>query len=258
MPSEVVGVHSIRSNFSPMFIKPLLQEKGVLHFTLIDPDKQSPQKAAEVAARAEACGSDGIMIGGSTAGYDDTNRTTEAIKENCKLATILFPSNTEGISEKADYIFWMMLMNSLNRRFLVEEQMKAAPIVKKLGIKTVPMGYIVVSTSERQTTVERVGNVDRIMTEDIDKLIAYALTAQYYGMECIYLEAGSGADFPIPPKMVNVAKNNLDIPVIVGGGIRDPVTARNAVSAGADVVVTGTISEKNLGMFEKIVLAIKD
>jgi len=241
-----------------MFIKPLVQEKGVLHFTLIDPDKQSSQKAAEVAARAEACGSDGIMIGGSTAGYDDTNKTTEAIKENCTLPTILFPSNAEGISKKADYIFWMMLMNSQNRRFLVGEQMKAAPYVKKLGIKTVPMGYIVVSTSVIPTTVERVGDVDRISPEEVDKVVAYALTAQYYGMECVYLEAGSGADSPIPPKVVNVTKNILDIPVIVGGGIRDPETARNLVSAGADVVVTGTISENNLDMFEKIVLAVKD
>ncbi|MCB1985838.1 MAG: geranylgeranylglyceryl/heptaprenylglyceryl phosphate synthase [Burkholderiales bacterium] len=240
-----------------MFIKPLVQEKGILHFTLIDPDKQTPQKAAEVAARAEACGSDGIMIGGSTAGYDDTNKTTEAIKQNCTLPTILFPSNAEGISEQADYIFWMMLMNSQDRRFLVGEQMKAAPYVKKLGIKTIPMGYIVVSTSARPTTVESVGDVDRILPEDMDKVVAYALTAQYYGMECIYLEAGSGADLPIPPKMVNVTKNILEIPVIVGGGIRDPEAARKTVLAGADVVVTGTISEKDLGMFEKIVLAVK-
>lgn len=240
-----------------MFIRPFVQENGVLHFTLIDPDKQSPQKAAEVAARAEACGSDGIMIGGSIAGYDDTNRTTEAIKKICKLPTILFPSNAESISEQADYIFWMMLMNSRNRRFLVGEQMKAAPLVKKIDIKTIPMGYIVISMSAKQTTVERVGDVDKILPEDIDKVIAYALTAQYYGMECIYLEAGSGADLPIPPKMVNVAKNILDIPVIVGGGIRDPAAARNLVSAGADVVVTGTISEKDLGMFEKTVLAVK-
>jgi len=240
-----------------MFIEALVQTKGVLHFTLIDPDNQSPEKAAEVAASAEAFGSDGIMIGGSTAGYDDINKTAVAIKKNCKLPSILFPSNAAGVSKHADYIFWMMLMNSQNRRFLVGEQMKAAPYVKELGIKTIPMGYIVVSMSARLTTVEQIGDVDKILPEDVDKVIAYALTAQYYGMECVYLEAGSGADMPIPPKMVSTVKNILDIPVIVGGGIRDLEAARMAVSAGADVVVTGTISEKNLGMLEKIVLAIK-
>ncbi len=180
-----------------MFIKPLVQAEGVLHFTLIDPDQQSPQKAAEIAASAEIYGSDGIMIGGSTARYDDTNKTVAAIKKSCKRPTILFPANAEGISKHADYIFWMMLMNSQNRKFLVGEQMKAAPYVKQLGIKTIPMGYIVVSTSARPTTVERIGNVDKILPEDIDKVTAYALTAQYYGMECVYLEAGSHGGFTL-------------------------------------------------------------
>ncbi len=232
-------------------------EKGRLHFTLIDPDKQSPEQAGELAARAESYGSDAIMIGGSTVGHEPTDRTTEAVKKACKLPTILFPSTAAGLSRHADHIFWMMLMNSNSRRFLVGEQVKAAPHVKKLGVNPVPMGYIVVSTSREPTTVEKVGEVDRIGEDDIDKAVAYALTAEYYGMECVYLEAGSGADKPVPAEMIRAVKEALKVPLIVGGGIRDVGAAEKVVTAGADVIVTGTIAEQNPEKLKRIVEAVK-
>lgn len=241
-----------------MFIKPLIKEKGILHFTLIDPDKQSHQIAAEIAAKVESFGSDGIMIGGSTAGFDETDKATLAIKAKCQLPIILFPSRATGISKHADYIFWMMLLNTFNRKFLVGEQMKAAPFIQKSGIKTIPMGYIVVSTSTIPTTVEQVGDIDKLLEEDLDKTIAYALTAQYFGMECVYLEAGSGADKPVPSKMISAVKAALKIPLIIGGGIKTAKAAKEAVSAGADVIVTGTIAEKNIEKLGKIIAAVKE
>ncbi|MFH1126184.1 MAG: phosphoglycerol geranylgeranyltransferase, partial [Candidatus Altiarchaeota archaeon] len=159
--------------------------------------------------------------------------------------------------QSADFVFWMMLMNSNNRRFLVGEQMKAAIPLSKSRIKPIPMGYVVVSTSSKPTAVEKVGEVDKIGVKDFEKAISYALTAQYYGMECVYLEAGSGAEKPIPEEMIKKVKAALDIPVIVGGGIRDAETAKRKVKAGADVIVTGTIAEKNPKIVEEIILAIK-
>jgi phosphoglycerol geranylgeranyltransferase len=239
------------------FLKPLISEKGVLHFTLIDPDKQPAEAAGALAAQAESYGSDAIMIGGSTAGHQVTDAITAGIKAKTKLPTILFPSTAAGLTRHADYIYWMMLMNSQSRRFLVGEQMRAAPYVRKLGIKTIPMGYIVVSTSVKPTTVERVGEVDRILPDEADKAVAYALTAEYYGMECVYLEAGSGADKPVPAGMVSAVKQAISIPLIVGGGIRDPQAAKAAVSAGADVIVTGTIAERDPKKLEGIIAAVK-
>ncbi|MFH0861879.1 MAG: geranylgeranylglyceryl/heptaprenylglyceryl phosphate synthase [Candidatus Altiarchaeota archaeon] len=230
---------------------------GKLHFTLIDPDKQPPEAAGKLAAQAEGFGSDAIMIGGSTAGHEVTDAVTAAIKAACKLPTILFPGTAAGVSRHADYLYWMMLMNSTNRRFLVGEQVKAAPFIKKLGLKLIPMGYVVISTSAKPTTVEKVGEVDRIGEEEVDKAVAYALTAEYYGMECIYLEAGSGADKPVPAEMVKAVKAALSIPLIVGGGIRDPLAAKAAIDAGADVIVTGTIAERDPKRLEEIVSAVK-
>ncbi len=230
---------------------------GKLHFTLIDPDKQTPDEAGKLARQAQEFGSDAIMVGGSTAGHDVTDSVTKAIKKSSTLPTILFPSTAAGLSSHADYIFWMMLMNSTDRRFLVGEQMKAAPYVEKLKIKTIPMGYIVVSTSKNPTTVEKVGKVDKILPEEIEKAIAYALTAQYYGMDCVYLEAGSGAEKPVPEEMISRVKKAIRIPLIVGGGVRDKTAARKAVAAGADVLVTGTIAERDPKMLAEIISSLK-
>jgi phosphoglycerol geranylgeranyltransferase len=239
------------------FLERLLKGKGVLHFTLIDPDKQTPEAAGELAAQAEGYGSDAIMIGGSTAGHDVTDKVTAAIKAACGLPTILFPSTAAGLTRHADHIFWMMLMNSTNRRFLVGEQMRAAPYVKKLGIGTIAMGYIVVSTSSKPTTVERVGEVDRILPDEVEKAVAYALTAEYYGMECVYLEAGSGAERPVPAQMIEAVRKATKIPLIVGGGIRDPAAAQAAIVAGADIIVTGTIAERDPDALKGIIAAVK-
>jgi phosphoglycerol geranylgeranyltransferase len=230
---------------------------GRLHFTLIDPDKQAPEKAQELAQAAQEYGSDAIMIGGSTAGHDVTDKVTAGIKSGSTLPTILFPSTSAGITRHADYIFWMMLMNSKDRRFLVGEQMRAAPQIKKLGIKTIPMGYIVVSTSAQPTTVEKVGKVEPILPEDVDTAIAYALTAEYYGMDCVYLEAGSGADKPVPEKMISAVKKEIGIPLIVGGGVRDSDAAKKVISAGADILVTGTIAERDSEKLRQIIASIK-
>ena len=235
----------------------MLKERQRLHFTLIDPDKQSPEKAGELAKIAQEFCSDAIMIGGSTAGGAVTDDATRAIRSAIHIPTILFPSKATGLSPAADSIFWMMLMNSLDPRFLVGEQMKAAPHLKSSGVKPIPMGYIVISTSKSMTTVERVGKVDRIGCEDVDKTIAYALTAQYYGMECVYLEAGSGADKAVPPYMIEAVKKAIDIPLIVGGGVRDIATASSIKSAGADILVTGTILERDPEMMEGIIRAFR-
>ena len=233
------------------------KEKGRLHFTLIDPDKQTPKKAGELARLAESYGTNAIMIGGSTAGSKVTDDCTKAVKESCNLPRILFPSQAAGVTKHADYLFFMMMMNSNSRRFLVGEQMKVAPFLKGLGIKPVPMGYIVVSRSVKPTTVEVVGDADRITGGDVDKAVAYALTAQYFGMDCVYLEAGSGAEKPIPGEMVDAVKKAVNIPVIVGGGIRDGKTAGMISKAGADVVVTGTIAERDPSKLEEIIRVVR-
>ena len=226
-------------------IEDWLKEKGrKLHFTLIDPDKQDAKKAADLARTCQDYGTDAIMVGGSTINHKITNEITGAIKNKVGIPIIIFPNSANAITEYADYIFFMMLMNSTDRGLLVGEQLKGAVPVMKLGIKTISMGYIVISTSKKPTTVERVSSLDTIASDDIKKVVDYALVAQYFGMSCVYLEAGSGAEKPVSNEMISAVKAVLDIPIIVGGGIRDGKTAREKMDAGADVIVTGTIAEE--------------
>jgi len=234
-----------------------------LHFTLIDPGDQSPEEAAEIAKIAEEAGSDAIMVGGSTKiTRARVSKTIKAIKKVIKrIPVILFPNSAKAISKYADYIFFMMLINSRRIDFLTGEQFKGAPLVKKWKLKTISMGYILVSMSKEPTTVERIADPDQIRKRDFKKAVNYALISQYSGMECVYLEAGSGADEPVLKEMISAVRKaiNIEIPIIVGGAIKDGKTAAEKIKAGADIIVTGNIVESEAGRkrLKGIISAIK-
>jgi len=234
-----------------------------LHFVLVDPRDQSPKEAAMIAKIAEDAGSDAVMVGGSTVTKEEVDKTIKAIKKVIKrIPVIVFPSSAEAVSKYADYIFFMMVVNSRRIDFLTGEQFKGAPLVKKWRLKTISMGYILVSTSKEPTTVERIADPDKIGKRDFKKAVTYALISQYFGMECVYLEAGSGADKPVPNEMISAVRKAIDIeiPIIVGGGIRDGKTAAEKIKAGADIIVTGNVIESKTGRrrLKEIVSAIKN
>ncbi|MGB1586016.1 MAG: geranylgeranylglyceryl/heptaprenylglyceryl phosphate synthase [Thermoplasmatota archaeon] len=214
---------------------------GPLHFTLLDPDKQSPKEAADMAQAAAEAGSHAIMIGGSTPETAKVlDKMVKLVKRRSGLPVILFPGGASQVSPHADAVWWMCLLNSRDRRFLIGEQVKGAPWINKLRIEPIPMGYLVVAPGGM---VGKVGQADLIQHDAIDEAVAYALTAKYFGMRFVYLEAGSGADTPVPPAMIRAVKQATQMPIIVGGGIRDADTAHEAIRAGADVIVTGTLVE---------------
>lgn len=235
----------------------LAEKRRKLHFTLIDPDKQPPEAAAKIARDCESYGTDAIMLGGSTAGREHVDATAAAIREAVSLPVILFPGSSGGITKYADYIFFMSLLNSKRRKLLVEEQVAGSSYVKKSGITPISMGYLVVSTSKNPTTVEKLADLDTIKEDDDEKLVKYALAAEYFGMSCVYLEAGSGAEKAVPDEMIHSVRQNLSIPIIVGGGIRDAETAASKLLAGADAVVTGTLAEKDTSKVKSIIDAVK-
>jgi len=239
-------------------IRELLQKKKHLHFTLIDPNKQSPEEAGHKAQICYEYGTDAIMIGDST--LKDKKlafKTVEQIKKSVNIPTIFFPNSAETIPENVDYIFFMMLLNSTKRKYIIEEQIKGAPLVNKFNIKPISMGYLIISTSDKLTTVEKVCEPDRITKNDTEKAFSYALSAKYLNMECLYLEAGSGAPEPVPNEIISIVKKSANIPLIVGGGIKDGKTARAKVEAGADIIVNGTAFEKDISKLKEIIDAIR-
>ena len=233
------------------------RSRGRLHMTLLDPDKQSPDEAGRIAAAAAEAGTDAIMIGGSTGvTQEKVDATVLAIKAAAPVPTILFPASAANLSRHADALYFMSLLNSRDPRLIVGEQRRAAPLVKRWGLETIPMAYLVVEPGMR---AGEVGRADPIPRSKPAVAVEYALAAQMLGMKLVYLEAGSGAPEPVPSAMIRAVHEALDIPLIVGGGIRTADAASAVARAGADIVVTGTVVERANGgeTLRRIIDAVK-
>ena len=185
---------------------------------------------------------------------EQVDETVKAIKDNSNLPIILFPSGAKFLSKYADAVFFMSLLNSRNIDFIIREHVKGAPFVKKFGLEPISMGYIIV---EPGMTAGKVGDADLVKQDDVKTAVGYALAAQYLGMKLLYFEAGSGAYYPVSDEMIKSIKESADIPLIVGGGIRTPETAREKVRAGADIIITGTTLEKEKNLKKTLTNIIK-
>lgn len=229
--------------------------EGKVHLALLDPDRSTPSEAGEIAFRAALAGTDAIMVGGSTGVTPEkTDATVRAIKGRTRVPVILFPSSAHTLSRYADAVYFMSMLNSQDVRLIVGEQRKAARAIKAWGLETIPMAYIIVEPGMR---AGEIGHAKPIPRDDVEEAVGYALTAQFLGMQLVYLEAGSGAPEPVPTKMVSAVKTSLSIPLVVGGGIRTPQSARELAQAGADIVVTGTVLEEDQTRLQSIVDAVK-
>lgn len=240
------------------YLRRVIKRDGAAHLTLIDPAKQSPDEAASMVYEADRAGTDGIMVGGSTGAFgrllDDT---VLEIKKVTDLPVILFPASERGISKYADAIFFMSMLNSQDPYFITGAQARGAPIVRRFGLEPIPMGYLVV---EPGGAVGKVGKAKLIPRNDWRLAAEYAMAAEYLGMRFFYLEAGSGAEKPVPVGMVRTVRKATNSVLIVGGGIRTPKMAAERVAAGADIIVTGTIVEKavdKLSALSSLIEAIK-
>lgn len=220
-----------------------IESEGSIHMTLIDPEKVTPPQASRIANKAYSSGTSAIMIGGSTfVSVTHLDSVVRMIKRTVDVPAILFPNNVTGISRYADAIWFMSLLNSVDPYFLIGAQILGAPLVKKYNLEPIPMGYIIVGEGG---TAGVVGRAVAVPYAKPELAAAHALAGQYLGMHFIYLEAGSGAKNPVPQEMIRLVKNYIDVPLIVGGGIRARGQALSAASAGANIIVTGNVVENN-------------
>jgi phosphoglycerol geranylgeranyltransferase len=218
-----------------------IKTEGSIHITLVDPEKVTPPQASRIAENSKSSGTSAIMIGGSTfVSQAHLDAVVKAIRRTVKIPTILFPNNVTGISRHADAIWFMSLLNSVDPYFLIGAQILGAPLVKKYGLEPISLGYVIVGEGG---TAGIVGKALPVPYNKPELAAAHALAGQYLGMRFIYLEGGSGAKNPVPPEMIRTVKHYIDIPLIVGGGIRTKAQAIAAVFAGADIIVTGNVIE---------------
>ena len=220
------------------------EEKGAGYIVLIDPDKNSEKSLEEKISKINECGVDAIFVGGSLILDNNCEKRVKMIKSLSKLPIIFFPGGISQLNKYYDAMLFMSILSGRNPHYLIGEQVIAAPIVKDLGIETIPTGYLIIDGGSN-SSVQFMSGSNPIPIEKPDILVAHALAAQYLGKKILYLESGSGAKNPIPNHLLEAVKRYIDIPIIVGGGIRTPKSAYEKVQAGASFIVTGSVIEDN-------------
>jgi len=221
----------------------LATEHGAGYFVLIDPDAKEMGQLQEFTQRICEEGADGILVGGSLLLHARYDEKVKVIKDAATIPVILFPGSLRQLSEHADAVLFLSLISGRNPNYLINDQVLGAPLIKRMQLEPIPTGYMMME-SGKTTAAQFMSNTRPIPVNKPDIAMAHALAAQYLGMKAIYLEAGSGADMAVPPQVITAVADYVDIPVIVGGGIRKPEQARERVEAGASFVVTGNVLEE--------------
>jgi phosphoglycerol geranylgeranyltransferase len=220
------------------------KKKEKILVALLDPDSENLRNLKKKIELIEKSEIDFILVGGSTSWNNNFERFTEKVKSMASKAVIVFPGSAEQISPSADAILFLSLISGKNPKYLIEEQIKAAPILKETDIEVIPTGYILLDGG-RKTTVEFVSGTKPISQDDIDKIKDTAYAAQLLGMKLVYLECGSGARYPVKDEIIKRVKEYIEIPLVVGGGIKDRKEIESKHRAGADIVVVGNALEKD-------------
>ncbi len=225
-----------------------IKKHGTICLPLIDSENSTD--AASVAGKLEEIGASGILVGGSSATDQlELAQVVAEIKKAVRIPVILFPGNVTGVSPKADAILFSSLLNSEDPYFITGAQALGALAVKKHGIEPLPTAYIIVGEG---TAAWFVGRARAIPFHKPNLAVMYSLAAQYMGMRFVYLEAGSGALQNVPPEMVAAVRKQYEGTLIVGGGIKTPEVASQVARAGADIVVVGTMIEKDGNWQQKL------
>jgi phosphoglycerol geranylgeranyltransferase len=220
-------------------------------FALLDPDRISTEDAGRTTKFVCDNGVKAILIGSSILVTPHFDKFVHAVSENANCPVILFPGGSHQVCSSADAIFFLSLLSGRNSEFLIGEQVKAVFLIKECGLEVIPVGYILVE-SGNFTAVEYISNTKPIPRAKPEIAVAHALAGQYFGMKYIYLEAGSGARNPVPYVMVEKVRKSIEIPLIVGGGLREYDNVKKAFDSGADFVVLGSIIERSRNEFTDI------
>ncbi|MBE7640780.1 geranylgeranylglyceryl/heptaprenylglyceryl phosphate synthase [Salegentibacter sp. BLCTC] len=209
---------------------------------LIDPDKFKGPEAEAYLKRIPKETSH-IFVGGSSVAKCKTEKTVNSIKKHTNLPVILFPGDYSQITETADALLFLSLLSGRNPEYLIEQQIKSVENLRNSSLQIIPTAYILIDGG-RECAVQRISKTKPIPQFQVETIVDTALAGEFSGKKLIYLEAGSGADFPVSEEIISEVKKAISIPLIVGGGIRSRVQQNSAYKAGADMIVMGTQFEK--------------
>ena len=183
-----------------------------------------------------------LFVGGSTVANGETEKTVIALKAETKLPVFLFPGNHSQLTDLADALLFLTLLSGRNAEYLIGQQIKSIPKLKNSRLEIISTGYILIDGGN-DSAVSKVTKTEPLSQENIENIVHTALAGQFMGAKLIYLEAGSGAKFPVKPEIISAVKKAIKIPLIVGGGIKTESQRQDAYKAGADMIVMGTVFE---------------
>jgi putative glycerol-1-phosphate prenyltransferase len=208
-------------------------------WVLMDPDKYNP----ELPQLCEKNGVSLILAGGSIRKKRNSLRQMVAdIRRKTKIPVVVFPASSEDVVP-ADGMLFTSLLSGQNVKYIKNEQAQSALKIKKLNLNLLPVAYLLVGSS--QSDVARKSGTYPISYKNKKEILSLSVMAEFFGFKAVYLEAGSGADDPVPMSLLRTVKKNISIPIIVGGGITDVKEIKKYFQKGADVVVVGNALEKN-------------
>ncbi len=241
-----------------MIYKDLLEAKKLNQkklAILIDPDKLRLNSMDHVMKNAVDHKVDYFFIGGSLIVNDVLDEVLDVLKKETKIPLILFPGNSMQLSYKADAILLLSLISGRNPELLIGKHVISAPYLKLSPLEIISTGYMNIDGGV-STTVSYISNTSPIPRDKNDIAACTAIAGEMLGMKTIFLDAGSGAKFPVSKEMIESIRGSVDVPIITGGGIRNPEKAFENVSAGADVVVIGNAVESDPTLISEMAAAV--
>lgn len=229
-----------------------LKENGKKAFAvLIDPDDISPKRVSELAILCQEAGVDYVLFGGSIMLTNHLENCIVAFKAKSNIPVLLFPGSPSQLTKEADALLFLSLLSGRNPELLIGQQVVSAPAVKASGLEVLGTAYLLIDGGV-PTTVSYMSHSAPLPRNKPDLALCTAWAAELMGFKLLYMDAGSGAQYPISEKMISKVSSNVDIPLIVGGGIRDAEGVRKAFEAGAQVVVVGNAIEKDVSLLAEM------
>jgi phosphoglycerol geranylgeranyltransferase len=211
---------------------------------LIDPDKTVGSDLERTAIRAQESGVDMLFVGGSLLVNDRLFDTVQIIKANCDIPVVLFPGDNMQVVPNADAILLLSVISGRNAEMLIGKHVVAAPRLKNSGLEIIPTGYMLVD-SGKPTTASYMSNTNPLPHDKDDIAACTAMAGEMLGMKTIFMDGGSGAINAVSESMVKRVAQHVDVPLIIGGGLKTPEMAKARFDAGATVVVVGNAIEKD-------------
>ena len=218
-------------------------ERGAVAIALLDPDAKNDNGLKKMVKLVNDSDFDAIFIGGSLISDNEFESRIKIVKQNTDLPIIIFPGSSNQLSQYADAVLFLSLISGRNPQYLIGEQVKSAPVIHNMGLETIPTAYILLDGGVR-SSVEIMSNTSPIPMNKHDIILAHALAGEYLGNKLIFLEAGSGAKEHAACQIISILSKEIQIPIIVGGGVNSPESAKTLVTSGAGYIVTGTQIEK--------------